>query len=42
MELFVLMFSIFKTLNILYPWAKEQNICSNNFLLLLVLPEKFL
>ena len=40
MELFVLIFSIFKALYSLYPWAKGQNICSDNFLLSLVVPEK--
>ena len=41
-ELFVLIFCIFKALNILYPQAKGINIRSKNFLLSLVLPEKFL
>ena len=41
-ESFALIFSNFKRLYILYPRAKGQNICSNDFLWLLVLPEKFL
>ena len=41
-ESFVLIFSNFKALYILYPRAKGQNMSFDDFLLLLVLREKFL